>query len=213
MLEAHVVALGQAYIAVTTNEDKSWDVPKAHTHLHVPADVRNKGATVNGNTKTFEVAHTPFHDNYQNKTNYKDVGKQVSLGFFAGTNTGLTDSQLTRMNDEAVAGSVMRDNLDRLDARIAAERDKEVSLELQEDEKAVIPAGEFEHVSLGSKQAPTVISALVNAAPAVYAPAFRNLHTKIAHRLTLMKFNGDHPVKLKPDVDEVSPPLNALTAQ
>lgn len=109
-------ALDQVYIAVMTNEDKSWDVPKAHTHLHVPANVRNKGATVNGNMKTFEVAHTPFHDNFQNKTNYKDVRKQVSLGFFTGTSTSLTDFQLTCMNDKAVAGSVMRDNLDHLNA-------------------------------------------------------------------------------------------------
>ncbi|KAH6883656.1 hypothetical protein BKA70DRAFT_1378000 [Coprinopsis sp. MPI-PUGE-AT-0042] len=174
-----------AYMAVTTNTDKSWDAPKVHTHLHVPDDVRNKGATVNGNTKTFEEAHIPFHENFQMKTNFKNVG-----------------TQLTRMNDEAVAGSVMRDNLDRLDAREAVRRANEASLE--EDEKVDISAGEFENVSLGSKQATSTISALVTAAPAEFAPAFRNLHAKIAHRLSLMKFDGDRLIKLKPDIHEIT---------
>jgi hypothetical protein len=71
----------QEYMAVTTNTTKNWDAaPKVHTHLHSPDNVRDIGATVNGTTKTFEVAHGPIHDDYT-KTNFKDIGVQVSSTF------------------------------------------------------------------------------------------------------------------------------------
>ncbi|KAH6902842.1 hypothetical protein BKA70DRAFT_1111973 [Coprinopsis sp. MPI-PUGE-AT-0042] len=169
----------EEFKGVTTNSDKSWDAaPKVHTHCHVPEDVRNKGATVNGNAKTFERAHGPLHDNYM-KTNFKNVGEQ-----------------LTRMSDEHVAGTVIRDRINLLEASTSTEE--------AEEEKRVVPVIGFEHVSLGSKQRAKSIQAVVDSAPAEFKGAFLGLHSKIATRLNIMKFDkSNRLIKLKP-INEVT---------
>ena len=62
---------------------KNWNFPKAHTHMHAFDDVVNKGVTRNYNTKPNEKLHGPLKETYRLRTNFKNVGPQVSeLCFF-----------------------------------------------------------------------------------------------------------------------------------
>lgn len=60
---------------------KSWNFPKAHSYKHAFADIRNKGATRNYNTKPNEKLHGPLKESYHSRTNNRDVAEQVRISF------------------------------------------------------------------------------------------------------------------------------------
>lgn len=65
--------------AGTDLEDKSWDFPKMHSHLHVFDDIRRKGVTKNFGTKIDESMHGAARMAYLRQTNFKDVAPQVRI--------------------------------------------------------------------------------------------------------------------------------------
>jgi hypothetical protein len=111
------------------------------------------------------------------------------------TARGLTNSQLTRMADERVACSIIRDHIDSLQAYNDKLRDEEA-----EDEDDVTPVPECERVSLGARQPPKTIQELAANAPVEFSAAFGSLLTKITGRLNAMKFGKDKRlVRLRPE--------------
>nr|VWO96301.1 Hsp70 [Ganoderma boninense] len=58
--------------------EKNWNFPKMHTHQHTLRDILTKGVTRNYNTKPFEKMHGALKDIYQERTNFKDVDKQIT---------------------------------------------------------------------------------------------------------------------------------------
>ena len=56
---------------------KNWGFPKIHLQTHAFEDVIAKGATRNYNTKPNEKLHGPLRDIYHERTNFRDVAKQV----------------------------------------------------------------------------------------------------------------------------------------
>ncbi|KAH6873590.1 hypothetical protein BKA70DRAFT_1379131 [Coprinopsis sp. MPI-PUGE-AT-0042] len=167
------------FVKTTTNTNKSWDAaPKVHTHIHAPNNVRDLGASINGSTKTFEDAHGPIREDYQTKTNFKNVG-----------------AQLTRLSDEQVACYIMRNHIDLLHAYQRMCEGEEA-----DEEKDITPVLGTDCVSLGSKQPVTTIQGVIAAAPSNFARAFVGLAGKISRRLNAMKLTEDNSlVRLNPD--------------
>ena len=62
--------------------EKSWNFPKAHSHQHAPSDIWEKGVTLNYNTKPSEKMHGIIKEIYIQRTNFKNVTEQVSIGLF-----------------------------------------------------------------------------------------------------------------------------------
>lgn len=55
-----------------------WNAPKIHLIQHLFDDIEAKGVTRNYSSKTFEKMHGPVKDSYKRRTNFKNVGGQVS---------------------------------------------------------------------------------------------------------------------------------------
>ncbi|TFK20498.1 hypothetical protein FA15DRAFT_599615 [Coprinopsis marcescibilis] len=147
------------FLDVTTNTDKDWNFPKFHSHTHMFRDICRKGATVNGNCKTFERAHRPVRLNYQLRTNFKNVNVQVYCCFSF-------DSEW----DEILA------ELEAL--RKEAELDDSA-----EGGEWIVP--DYPHISFGSRERqPSPISDIIAKSPAEFKAAFQNLNRKIADRLS-----------------------------
>lgn len=70
-----IIYYGQKY---QKEYPKGWNFPKAHTHIHMFDDIRNKGVTRNFNTKPNESAHRPLKKFYLQHTNFKNFDPQVS---------------------------------------------------------------------------------------------------------------------------------------
>jgi len=49
-----------------------------HLIQHLFDDIEAKGVTRNYSTKPFEKMHGPLKESYERRTNFKDVGGQVS---------------------------------------------------------------------------------------------------------------------------------------
>lgn len=49
-----------------------------HLTQHLFDDIEEKGVTRNYTSKTFEKMHGPLKDSYKRRTNFKNVGGQVS---------------------------------------------------------------------------------------------------------------------------------------
>ncbi|TFK19099.1 hypothetical protein FA15DRAFT_709284 [Coprinopsis marcescibilis] len=150
---------------VTTNPEKDWNFPKAHSHMHMFRDIHRKGATVNGNCKTFEHAHRPIRLDYQLHTNFKDVNNQIY-----------------HMNNETAATLAIRNGIEVLDKLEELKREAELNGGVAEDEH--IPG--YLHISLGSSSTQSCpISAVISNAPDKYKAAYQNLNQKIADHLHL----------------------------
>ena len=83
----HNVLLKQEYAkAVAPLQDKknkyteNWNFIKMHYQTHAFQHVQEKGATRNFNTKINENMHKPLCDAYHQRTNFKDIEKQVAIG-------------------------------------------------------------------------------------------------------------------------------------
>lgn len=66
-------------MAADTEFVKNWNFIKMHLQLHAYEDILAKGATHNYNTKPNEKLHRPLRDIYHERTNFRDVARQVLL--------------------------------------------------------------------------------------------------------------------------------------
>ncbi|KAJ2978154.1 hypothetical protein NUW54_g11326 [Trametes sanguinea] len=123
--------------------EKNWNFPKAHSHQHVPMDIMEKGITANYNTKIFEKLHRPVKAAYRNRTNFKNVEKQ-----------------LARIDHEALVADHIRAHIQFLDDELKGDPE-------DEDE---VPTYRFHHIYLGALAKATFSS--VEAAGTIYS-AFR----------------------------------------
>ncbi|TFK22865.1 hypothetical protein FA15DRAFT_705954 [Coprinopsis marcescibilis] len=127
-------------------------------------DIRRKGATVNGNCKTFERAHRPVRLNYQLRTNFKDVY-----------------TQLYRMNSESTSALEIRNGIKVLDELRALREEAELDGDNAEND-CTVP--DYPHISFGSRErSPRTISTVIADCPDKFKSAFQNLHRKIADHL------------------------------
>ena len=70
-----------------------WNFPKMHLIQHLFDDIEQKGVTRNYTSKTFEKMHGPVKDSYKRRTNFKNVGGQVSY-FLRFVHAGMTERVL-----------------------------------------------------------------------------------------------------------------------
>ncbi|KAJ7086268.1 hypothetical protein C8R44DRAFT_650957 [Mycena epipterygia] len=82
----------------TEFEDKNWNFPKMHLHLHVFDDIEKKGVSKNFGTKIDEAMHGPARAAYLRQTNFKNVAPQILRSFH-----------------RRMVGKYIRDQLDDLD--------------------------------------------------------------------------------------------------
>ncbi|KAI0631788.1 hypothetical protein C8Q77DRAFT_1074747 [Trametes polyzona] len=139
---------------------KSWNFPKAHTHMHVFDNIEAKGVTANYNTKPNEKMHGPIKRTYQLRTNYRNVASQI----------------LAVDHDFYVAGHIY-DELDRLDE--AHSEAAQAASEARTTECEDISNG---HFLLGAKQPRCTMESLEKAHQ--NEPAFKNFASQLGRFLT-----------------------------
>ncbi|TFK17382.1 hypothetical protein FA15DRAFT_661485 [Coprinopsis marcescibilis] len=162
----------KSFHEVTTNEDKDWAFPKVHSHTHMFQDIRCKGATVNGNCKTFERAHQPICLNYELRTNFKNVNPQIH-----------------QMDGETAAALSIRSGIEILDE--LEDLQKEAELDGDDGDELAVPG--YPHILLGSRNSDLhSISTTIADAPNEFKVAYENLNRKIANRLNLVDAANDY---------------------
>ena len=74
----------QTYIKIAdgTQFEKNWKFIKMHLQSHAYEDILAKGVSRNYNTKPNEKLHGPLRDIYHERTNFRDVAKQVRYHTF-----------------------------------------------------------------------------------------------------------------------------------
>ncbi|KAI9057444.1 hypothetical protein FKP32DRAFT_1615288 [Trametes sanguinea] len=145
--------------------EKNWNFPKAHTHQHVPTDIMEKGITANYNTKIFGKLHRPVKAAYQNRTNFKNIEKQ-----------------LARIDHEALVADHIRAHIQFLDDKLKGDPE-------DEDE---VPTYRFHHIYLGA-HAKATFSA-VEAAGTTF-PAFRaRLQEYLPYIVPIEAFPAGHRI-------------------
>ncbi|KAJ7471600.1 hypothetical protein B0H11DRAFT_2158977 [Mycena galericulata] len=169
----------------TDFEDKNWNFPKMHLHIHVFDDIERKGITKNFGTKIDEAMHGPARAAYLRQTNFKDVTPQI-----------------LRSLHRRMVGRYMRDQMDELD-ELDGDDDEEQQPEKDESDLEVLG-----NVVVGARRKP--ISFLTLESEKQKDAAFLNFRIRFAEFLSGYlhayghKLPGGKRVKFIPQ-EEITP--------
>ncbi|KJA13371.1 hypothetical protein HYPSUDRAFT_151670 [Hypholoma sublateritium FD-334 SS-4] len=144
--------------------DKSWNFPKAHTHIHMFDDIEKKGVTRNFNSKPNESAHRPLKKFYMHHTNFKNI-----------------DSQILRLEENMVASMMIREAMDSMPDMHQEDNDNNDEREAGQESKDFDDIA-LQHAVLGSGLPPQSFAQLAKDNSA--DTAFRDLRKKVSKKLS-----------------------------
>ncbi|KAJ7500378.1 hypothetical protein B0H11DRAFT_2155479 [Mycena galericulata] len=124
----------------TEFEDKNWNFPKMHLHIHAFDDIERKGITKNFGTKIDEAMHGSARAAYLRQTNFKNV-----------------EPQILRSLHRRMVGKYIRDQMDDLD-KLDEENDEEQDHENDEPSDLEVMG----NVAVGAKKKPVSFLSLQN---------------------------------------------------
>ncbi|KAF5380684.1 hypothetical protein D9757_007079 [Collybiopsis confluens] len=125
------------YDSLGSEIEKNWDFPKLHYYTHLFDDIEDKGILKGMSTMQNEKMHGPIRRIYLNRTNFKDIGDQI-----------------TRIEHQSIVSGLIQGHLDLLDS--IGRSDLEEDEDDVEDEDATCN----NHFALGSGLKDITISEL-----------------------------------------------------
>ncbi|KAJ3977305.1 hypothetical protein EV361DRAFT_879617 [Lentinula raphanica] len=87
------------YISLNTDLEKNWNFIKFHYHMHLFDDIENKGSLKGMSTMPNEKLHGPIRKIYLNRTNFKDVGDQITRIEHQSVVAGLIQGQIDALDE------------------------------------------------------------------------------------------------------------------
>ncbi|KAF5344694.1 hypothetical protein D9757_015065 [Collybiopsis confluens] len=135
------------YDSLGSEIEKNWDFPKLHYYTHLFDDIEDKGILKGMSTMQNEKMHGPIRRIYLNRTNFKDIGDQI-----------------TRIEHQSIVSGLIQGHLDLLDS--IGRSDSEEDEDDVEDEDATCN----NHFALGSGLKDITISELESQTSGIVLP-------------------------------------------
>ncbi|KAJ3721171.1 hypothetical protein C8R42DRAFT_670007 [Lentinula raphanica] len=87
------------YDSLNTNIDKNWNFIKLHYHMHLFDDIEDKGILKGMSTMPNEKLHGPIRKIYLNRTNFKDIGDQITRIEHQSVVSGLIQGRINELDE------------------------------------------------------------------------------------------------------------------